>query len=138
MEVYSIWRENLRLDQPLDPIVTCLILRVCACAAQYLYPSVQEKMGGDLSKPVQRLTDLCHQAAIELSGKIPAGKGGLLQVQQLILTSYWHKSEARFVDCWHALGAAIREAQEIGSTTFCPSIPHYPHANYRHRIRRFE
>jgi hypothetical protein len=44
----------------------------------------------------------------------------LLQVQQLLLTTCWHMSEALFVDCWHALGAAIREAQEIGSHTLSP------------------
>jgi hypothetical protein len=126
MEVYCIWREDVRLDNPPDPVVTCLLLRVCACAAQYLHPDSQERIQAELSIPARRLTDVCNQAAVELSGKIPAGEGGLLQVQQLFLTAYWNICEARYVDCWHALGAAIREAQEIGSHPSCPSSAHLP------------
>ena len=37
-----------------------------------------------------------------------------MHVQQLFLTASWYKSESKFVESWHALGAAIREAQEIG------------------------
>ena len=90
IEVYSIWRDDMRLGKALDPVVTCLILRVCACAAQYLHTNVQEKSHAELNMPV---ADLCNQAAIELSGKIPAGKGGLLHVQQLLLTSCWNMTD---------------------------------------------
>ena len=125
MEVYFTWREDIRLDKPLDPTLTCFILRVCACAAQCLPANVQGKIEIELNISVQRLINPLNQAAIELSGKIPAGKGVLLQVQQLLLTSYWYKSEANFVDCWHTRSAGIRKAQEIGSYTFCPSLAYY-------------
>lgn len=120
MEVYSIWLEDARLDRPLDPTVVCLMLRVCACAIRCLRSEVQRSIEADLNIPIQDLADRCSQAAIELSGKIPIGRGGLLQVQQLLLTSYWHGSEGQFFGCWHALSSAIREAQEIG---ICYSAP---------------
>jgi hypothetical protein len=34
--------------------------------------------------------------------------------------------EAHFVDCWHALATAIREAQEIGLQPLCLSFAHCP------------
>ncbi len=140
MKGFSIWQEDVRWDRPLDPAVVCLMLRICACVVPYLRSDVQWKIEADLKMPVQSLSDRCHQAAVELSGKIPIGEAGLLQVQQLLLTSYWHSAEGNFFGCWHALGAAIREAQEIGlfhSVRYLPTSPCW-HANYRRHIHRLE
>lgn len=46
-----------------------------------------------------------------------------MQVQQLFLTAQWFKTEAFFVESWHALGAAIHEAQELG--IYCFSFADY-------------
>lgn len=63
---------------------------------------------------MQSLSESYHYAAKQLSNTIAPGKGELAQVQQLFLTAVWLKSEALFVESWHALSSAIHEAQEQG------------------------
>lgn len=70
------------------------------------------------------MTERFHAAAHKLSSSIARGQGGILQVQQLFLEAAWWKSEAHMVEAWHALSAAIREAQEIGKPPcFCLLLP---------------
>lgn len=45
---------------------------------------------------------------------MPSSDKNLEYVQYLLHMCYWYKSEARFVECWHTLNSAIREAQELG------------------------
>lgn len=121
MKVYTTWRRGLRQTSPvLNPAFVGLMLRICTCAVPCLTSDIKEKIEADLDVPIQELVDRCNQAAIELGAKIPIGEGGLFQVQQLLLTSYWHDSQGNFFDCWHALGAAIREAQAIGLYPISP------------------
>lgn len=87
---------------------------VCACSAQYTGVELQHKLEADLGQSVQSLTQAYHNAARELHSVIPVGNNHLLNVQSLLHSCYWYKSEARFVECWHVLSAAIREAQELG------------------------
>lgn len=63
---------------------------------------------------MQSLAENYHHAAKQLSNTIAPGKGGLAQIQQLFLTVSWLKAESLFVESWHALSAAIHEAQEQG------------------------
>lgn len=75
---------------------------------------MRRKLELELGEPVEKLGDLYHNAARELHSVIPVGNNHLLSVQQLLHSSYWYKSEARFVESWQVLNAAIREAQELG------------------------
>ena len=100
--------------KPLIPEFTCLLIRVCACSAQYLDAESLYKMESELGESAQNLSEKCHHAAKQLSHTIAPGKGGLAQVQQLFLTSAWYKSESLFVESWHALSSSIHEAQELG------------------------
>lgn len=93
---------------------------VCACASQYTDIELQRKLELDLGEPVQTLTEQYHEAARGLSSAIPIGYSHLINVQQLLHSCYWFKSEARFVECWHVLNSAIREAQELGSFHSAP------------------
>lgn len=86
---------------------------VCACASQYTDVDLQRKLEVDLGDTIQRLTEQYHEAARELGSTIPIGYSHLTNVQQLLHSCYWFKSEARFVECWHVLNSAIREAQEL-------------------------
>ncbi|KAJ5682396.1 hypothetical protein N7462_005561 [Penicillium macrosclerotiorum] len=101
-------------SKPLTPEFTCLLIRVCACSAQYLTTEIQQKFESELGESVQSLSEAYHHAAKQLSNTIPPGKGGLAQVQQLFLTAAWFKSESFFVESWHALSTCIHEAQELG------------------------
>ncbi len=90
---------------------------MCACSAQYTDAELQQKLEADLGESTQRLTEAYHNAHRELHSVIPVGHNHLLNVQSLLHSCYWYKSEARFVECWHVLSTAIREAQELGALT---------------------
>ncbi|KAL2865446.1 uncharacterized protein BJX67DRAFT_358917 [Aspergillus lucknowensis] len=114
MHDYSTWWSGKAKRLPLSPEFTCLLLRVLACSAPYLDDDTRQKLEYELGKSIDHLSVLYHSRAKQLSSAIAPGKGGLWQVQQLFLTAQWYKTEARFVESWHALSTAIHEAQEQG------------------------
>ncbi|WYZ44450.1 hypothetical protein EsH8_VII_000886 [Colletotrichum jinshuiense] len=114
LEEYKQWWGSRTSSQPLDLEWTCLLITVCACTIQYLDPVLKRTFQNDLGESMQSLTERYHDAAQRLSSAVPGGRGGFTQVQQLIHSCYWYKSEGRYVDCWHALNAAVKEAQELG------------------------
>ncbi|PVH79465.1 hypothetical protein DL98DRAFT_420314, partial [Cadophora sp. DSE1049] len=114
---YSTCWEDRAEGRMLCPEFTCLLLRVCACSFQYLAPSLRQKIELELGERAQNFNERCHQAARHLSNAIHPGQSGLTQIQQLFLTSLWHKAEARFVESWHLLASSIHNAQELGRET---------------------
>ncbi|KAM0237589.1 hypothetical protein ACHAPO_004238 [Fusarium lateritium] len=113
LEQYQQWWTLRAENRPLSVQWTCLLLTVCACASQYTDVELQAKLEGDLGHPIQQIAEQYHRAAQELASAIPLGHSHLINIQQLLHSCYWFKSEARFVECWHVLNAAIREAQEL-------------------------
>ncbi|KAF4978979.1 hypothetical protein FZEAL_4734 [Fusarium zealandicum] len=113
LEQYQHWWTARSDNRPLSVQWTCLLLMVCACASQYTDVDLQRKLEVDLGDTIQRLTEQYHEAARELGSTIPIGHSHLINVQQLLHSCYWFKSEARFVECWHVLNSAVREAQEL-------------------------
>ncbi|KAF4585960.1 Fungal specific transcription factor [Ophiocordyceps camponoti-floridani] len=113
LDEYRQWWASRSENQPLGLQWTCLLLMVCACSAQYTDIDLQRKLEQDLGVSTQRLTESYHNAARELHSVIPVGNNHLYNVQSLLHSCYWYKSEARFVECWHVLSAAVREAQEL-------------------------
>ncbi|PFH62897.1 hypothetical protein XA68_11216 [Ophiocordyceps unilateralis] len=113
LDEYRQWWASRTENRPLGLQWTCLLLMVCACSAQYTDVDLQRKLEQDLGESTQRLTEHYHNAARELHSVIPVGNNHLHNVQSLLHSCYWYKSEARFVECWHVLSAAIREAQEL-------------------------
>ncbi|PHH83857.1 hypothetical protein CDD83_2909 [Cordyceps sp. RAO-2017] len=114
LDEYRAWWASRSDNRPLGMQWTCLLLMVCACSAQYTDIELQRKLEQDLGETTQKLTEHYHNAARELHSVIPVGNNHLLNVQTLLHSCYWYKSEARFVECWHVLSSAIREAQEMG------------------------
>jgi hypothetical protein len=129
MQDYADWWSVKAGGLPLSPVFTCLVLRVCACAVPYLDDSLRQRLESELGTGVEQLSMHYHNAAKQLSNTVGPGKGGLMQVQQLFLTAQWFKTEAMFVESWHALGTAIHEAQELG--TACSFLIFLPYANGR-------
>lgn len=113
LEDYSQWWADRINGRPPSPAFTCLLLRICACATQSLGPPQKEHIEHEIGHNSQDLTEQFHRAAEKLSSSFAPGQGGLEQVQQLFLTATWYKSEGLIVDAWHALGASIKEAQEL-------------------------
>lgn len=114
LDEYRQWWAMRSDNRPLGLQWTCLLFMVCACSAQYTDNELQRKLEVDLGETTQKLTEQYHNAARELHSVIPVGHNHLFNVQSLLHSCYWYKSEARFVECWHVLSAAIREAQELG------------------------
>lgn len=92
----------------------CLVLRLCSLAVQFLPARLHGHIEYELDDDVQSLTERYHNAAKNLSDSLQPGAGGLVHVQQIFLTAVWYKTEGEFVRAWHSVGAAIREAQELG------------------------
>jgi hypothetical protein len=114
VEEYLAWWNDRADNRPLGVQWTCLLLMICACSAQYTDTELQAMLESDLSETTQVLTERYHNAARELYSIIPISNSHFLNVQQLLYSCFWYKSELRFVECWHVLGAAIRQAQELG------------------------
>ena len=110
---YEAWWNDRNAQRPLEAQWTCLLLMICACSVQYTSPELEPKLA-DLDEDTQRLCERYHNVARELHSVIPVGHNHIYNVQSLLHSCYWYKSEARFVECWHVLSSAIREAQELG------------------------
>ncbi|VTT80579.1 unnamed protein product [Fusarium fujikuroi] len=113
IEQYQLWWTSRTENRPLSVQWTCLLLTICACASQYTDVELQQNLEVGLGDPIQRISERFHEAARELGSAIPLGHGHIINVQQLLHSCYWFKAEARFVECWHVLNSAIREAQEL-------------------------
>ncbi|KAF5018193.1 hypothetical protein F66182_9834 [Fusarium sp. NRRL 66182] len=113
LEQYQSWWTARAENQSLSVQWTCLLLTVCACASQYTEVDLQRKLEAGLGDTIQRITEQYHEAARELGSAVPLGHNHIINVQQLLHSCYWFKSEARFVECWHVLNTAIREAQKL-------------------------
>ncbi|KAK8141042.1 hypothetical protein G3M48_000962 [Beauveria asiatica] len=114
LQEYREWWIARFASQQLGLQWTCLLLTVCACSAQYTDPDLKRKLEMELGEPVYRLSNNYHNAARQLHSVIPISSNHIFNVQHLLHSSYWYKSEARFVEAWHALSTAIREAQALG------------------------
>ncbi|KAF7555833.1 hypothetical protein G7046_g6474 [Stylonectria norvegica] len=134
LEQYQKWWTDRAANKPLCIQWTCLLLTICACAAQYTDLELQRKLELELGQTLQTLTDQYHEGARELSSVVPIGHSHLTNVQYLFHSCYWFKSEARFIECWHVLNSAIREAQELGMHTESPD-DHLPEFELEMRRR---
>ncbi|KAF4450110.1 hypothetical protein F53441_6709 [Fusarium austroafricanum] len=113
IEQYQQWWAARAENRPLSVQWTCLLLTVCACSSQYTDVELQRILEADLGDTIQQISEQFHEAARELGSAVPLGYSHMTNIQQLLHSCYWFKAEARFVECWHVLNSAIREAQEL-------------------------
>ncbi|SPJ87092.1 uncharacterized protein FTOL_12117 [Fusarium torulosum] len=114
LQEYQEWWDRRSRNQSLSLQWTILLVMVCACATQHLDVDMKPIIEVQLSEPSDKLTVEYHKAATELGRVIPLGHCHLLNIQWMLHSIYWYKSEARFVEAWHVIGAAVREAHELG------------------------
>ncbi|KAF5020223.1 hypothetical protein F66182_7740 [Fusarium sp. NRRL 66182] len=114
LQEYQAWWERRSRDQTLSLQWTILLVMVCACATQHLDVEMRPIVEAELGEDPDKLTIVYHQAATDLGRAIPVGQCHLLNIQWMLHSIYWYKSEARFVEAWHVIGAAVREAHELG------------------------
>lgn len=116
-----------------------LLLQMCANSCQCADASLRATIQHELPQCApQRL----HKAAATLSQSSAPGCGGMSHVLQSLLAAAFLKGEGRIVDAWHALSAAIHEAQECGffpsaNGVQAPSNVSEIEAELRRRLRCF-
>ncbi|CEJ91895.1 hypothetical protein VHEMI07579 [[Torrubiella] hemipterigena] len=113
LQEYRDWWADRQANKPLGLQWTCLLLMICACSAQYTEPGLQRKIETELGEAIEYASDRYHLVARELHSTIPVSYSHLISVQYLLHSCLWYKYEARFVESWHVLSVAIREAQEL-------------------------
>lgn len=114
LQEYKEWWISRNQGWVLSLQWTCLLLMVCSCACQHLPVDVQEKLELEIGETASQLSERYHNMARELGSAVPVDYYHMYNVQWLLHSTYWFKAEARFLECWHVLGAAAREAQELG------------------------
>ncbi|KAK2593067.1 hypothetical protein QQS21_009233 [Conoideocrella luteorostrata] len=114
LQDYHIWWDRLSQKRPLSLQYTCLLAIVCASALQHVEPASEKKFEGELGDSVDVVADKLHAAMRELASVMPIGHYHYLNVQRLLHSCYWYKAEAKFLEAWHVLGAAIFEGRELG------------------------
>ena len=114
LEEYQEWWERRARRQTVTLQWTALLVSICACATQHLDLDDKPRIEAGLGTVAEDLTVQYNDLSRELAGMIPNGRYHILSVQRMLHSIYWYKSEARFVEAWHLIGAAVRESQELG------------------------
>lgn len=111
---YQDWWEARTQNKAVTIQWTSLLIMVCACAIQHLDAQDKPQIELDFGESSEVLTERFLNVGRELANSVPPGHYHLLNVQQMLHAIYWYKAEAKFVEAWHLIGAAIRESQELG------------------------
>ncbi|KAH8701496.1 hypothetical protein GQ44DRAFT_778617 [Phaeosphaeriaceae sp. PMI808] len=111
---YVQWWTDRANGNRLSPEFTCLLLRICAYSVQYLAPALRKMIEFELACDSQILNDRFASTAEQLIRSSEASNTTIERVQEQFLKGAWPKSESKIVESWHALGCAIRQAQELG------------------------
>lgn len=114
LQEYQAWWDTRSRNKPLPLQWTCLLVMICACATQHLDVETKPTVELDLGGPADDISEEYHNAGRELASVIPVGHYHLLNVQRMLHSIYWFKAEARFLEAWHVINDAVREAQELG------------------------
>ncbi|KAF4468905.1 transcriptional regulatory [Fusarium albosuccineum] len=114
LQEYQTWWDRRTSNQPLSLQWTILLVMVCACATQHLDVEMKPIVEVELAESADKLSKEFHKAGTDLGRVIPVGHCHLLNIQWMLHSIYWYKAEARFVEAWHVIGAAVREAHELG------------------------
>ncbi|KAI9154844.1 putative transcriptional regulatory protein-like protein [Paramyrothecium foliicola] len=114
LEEYHRWWDRRLRNKPLNIQWTALLTVMCAAVIQHLHAESEAWKSLGYSGTPDQLTERMHQLGRTLAHSISARRYHLLNVQRVLHSIYWYKAEARFVEAWHDIGAAVREAQELG------------------------
>ncbi|PHH71233.1 hypothetical protein CDD82_6672 [Ophiocordyceps australis] len=110
---YHIWWERRSRNRPIALQYTCLLAMICSCCIQHADSDVEDELQQALGLCPEKLSDEMHAAVRQLAITIPYGHYHMYNVQRLLQSCYWYKAEARFLEAWHVLSAAIMEAREL-------------------------
>lgn len=114
IEEHHEWWERRASGREVTLQWTYLLAMVCACATQHIELDVKPGMEAELGKTMEELTVEYHEVGQDLGNLIPVRQCHLLSIQAMLHSIYWYKAEAKFVEAWHLIGAAVRDSQELG------------------------
>jgi hypothetical protein len=114
LQDYHIWWDRRNHDKTISLQYTCLLAMLCSGTMQHVGGDLQKAVEAELSDTSDSISDKLHSAMRELTSVIPVGHYHMMNVQRLLHSAYWYKSEARFVEAWHVLNQAILEGKELG------------------------
>jgi hypothetical protein len=114
LQDYHIWWDRRSQNRPLSLQYTCLLAIISACALQHVEGAAEKAFERELGDTLDVVSDQLHSAMRELASVVPVGNYHYINVQRLLHSCYWYKAEAKFLEAWHVLSAAILEAHELG------------------------
>lgn len=122
---YHIWWDRRSENRSITFQFTCLLAMICSCCIQHADDLTQQALERETRQSAESLSELLHNAVRELASVIPVGHYHMFNVQRLLHSCYWYKAEARFLEAWHVLSAAILEAKELGRLLLSPLVLFY-------------
>lgn len=88
---------------------------LCARSAQSADAKMHQNWMMEYDECLDDLSATYRNTAHLLMARIPLHYKHLVTLQYLSHSCIWYMYEAEFVEAWHILNAAIREAQELGN-----------------------
>jgi hypothetical protein len=114
LEEYHSWWDRRQNKMPLSLQWTALLAVICATVIQHLHPESEAWKSLTYTTTPDQFSERLHLLGRTLAQSPEARRYSLVNVQRLLHSIYWYKAEARFVEAWHDIGVAVREAQELG------------------------
>lgn len=114
MKEYQEWWDRRYQNKSISIQWISLLLTICSSIIQHLDVEKKSQLEIDFGESANVLTERYLSASRELANSAPNGHYHFLDVQRALHTIYWYKVEARFIEAWHLMVAAVREAQELG------------------------
>ncbi|CAI6101326.1 unnamed protein product [Clonostachys chloroleuca] len=114
LDQYQKWWDARLGSQPLSIEWTALLAIICSVTTQHLDANTRAKIETEMGDSVDNLSVSYLDLTRNLSAAIPIGSYHILNIQRMLHTIYWFKSEARFPEAYLLISEAVGEATELG------------------------
>ncbi|VUC21607.1 unnamed protein product [Clonostachys rosea] len=114
LDQYQKWWDSRLGSQPLSIEWTSLLAIICSVTTQHLDPDTRAKIKTEMGDSVDALSESYLDLTRNLATAIPMGSYHILNIQRMLHTIYWFKSEARFPEAYMLISEAVSEATELG------------------------
>lgn len=114
LDQYQRWWDARLGSQPLSIEWTALLVIICSVTTQHLDADTRAKIETEMGDSVDNLSVSYLDLTRNLATAIPIGSYHILNIQRMLHTIYWFKSEARFPEAYLLISEAVGEATELG------------------------
>lgn len=126
LDQYQKWWDARLGSQPLSIEWTALLAIICSVTTQHLDANTRAKIETEMGDSVDNLSVSYLDLTRNLSAAIPIGSYHILNIQRMLHTIYWFKSEARFPEAYLLISEAVGEATELGKCSEGNTIEFLP------------